>query len=217
MDQQQQQNVNRAAQEWTEAVRQSFRTLADQTVQLQETNLKLIQTFFQQSVEQLQSSPEWQQRGEEQQRVFEALAKDSANAYSDYLNSALSFYQQTMSQATQVAQSNLRTAEQVARQSVQASEEVAEQVVVASGRVAQQAIASAAGQGVERTVPTSSLAAQGDEEPASSRYKAPDRAAAMRLIDDLLSEDSSYDEETWPEIAEALDRDRPSRRKLFVD
>ncbi len=39
----------------------------------------------------------------------------------------------------------------------------------------------------------------------------------MRLIDELLSEDPSYDEETWPEIAEALDRDRPSRRKLFVD
>lgn len=39
----------------------------------------------------------------------------------------------------------------------------------------------------------------------------------MQLIDELLSEDPGYDEETWPEIAEALNRDRLSHRKLFVD
>ncbi len=53
MDRQQQQNVNRAAQEWTEALKTSFKVLADQTVNLQESNLRLMQSFFQQFVEQL--------------------------------------------------------------------------------------------------------------------------------------------------------------------
>jgi hypothetical protein len=39
---------------------------------------------------------------------------------------------------------------------------------------------------------------------------------AVRLIDELLAEDPDYDEETWPEIAEAIDQDRPSDRKLFA-
>jgi hypothetical protein len=41
-------------------------------------------------------------------------------------------------------------------------------------------------------------------------------AAAVRLIDELMAEDPSYDEETWPQIEAALDRDRPSSRKLFA-
>lgn len=43
-----------------------------------------------------------------------------------------------------------------------------------------------------------------------------DPAAAIRLIDELLAQDPAYDERTWPEISAALDRDRPSHRKLFV-
>ena len=226
---QQQQNVNQAAQEWAEAVRQSFQSLADQTVTLQESNLKLTQNFFRQSVEQLlQSGQALQQQSQRQQQAFEALAEESANAYSDFLNSALSFYQQTMSQATQAAQSNLRMADQVARQSVQTAEGVAEQVVqngaetseraaLIAHHVAYGSIASAAGWESGGPDPIGDPAARTDDEQTPSRYAAPDHAAAMRLIDELLSEDSSYDEETWPEIAEALDRDRPSRRKLFID
>ncbi len=39
---------------------------------------------------------------------------------------------------------------------------------------------------------------------------------AVRLIDELLAEDPRYDEETWPGIAAALDRNRSSDRKLFA-
>ena len=38
-----------------------------------------------------------------------------------------------------------------------------------------------------------------------------------RLLDEWLADESGYDEEAWPEIKEALDRDRLSYRKLFVD
>jgi len=39
---------------------------------------------------------------------------------------------------------------------------------------------------------------------------------AARLIDELLAQDPDYDRETWPEVAAAIDRDRPSERKLFA-
>lgn len=39
--------------------------------------------------------------------------------------------------------------------------------------------------------------------------------AAARLLDEWMEDDSGYDEEAWPELKEALDRDRLSDRKLF--
>lgn len=39
--------------------------------------------------------------------------------------------------------------------------------------------------------------------------------AAVRLLDEWMEDDSGYDEEAWPELKEALDRDRLSNRKLF--
>jgi uncharacterized protein (DUF305 family) len=46
MDQQRAQNINQAAEQLTEATQQSFRTLADRIVRLQESNLRLTQNFF---------------------------------------------------------------------------------------------------------------------------------------------------------------------------
>ncbi|MDP9484721.1 MAG: hypothetical protein M3Q49_02825 [Actinomycetota bacterium] len=216
MDRPQAERTNQAAQEWTEAVRQSFQTLADRTVTLQESNLWLTQSFFQQFVEQLQSQAQGNQQVAQtlQQQAFETLAEETANAYSGFLNSALSFHQQTLQQATQVAQSNLKTAGQVAQQGMQAAQQAA---ALASGRAPRRAPTSDAGWEAGRPVPISGPDAWAGDEPTASRYTAPDHTAAMQLIDELLSEDPGYDEETWPEIAEALDRDRPSHRKLFVD
>jgi hypothetical protein len=38
-----------------------------------------------------------------------------------------------------------------------------------------------------------------------------------RLLDEWLADESGYDEEAWLELKEALDRDRLSYRRLFVD
>ena len=153
LDEEAQDNVNRAAQEWTEAVRQSFQALADRTTTLQESNLRLTQNFFQQFVEQLQSQTQGnrqvtqtlRQQGQRQQRAFETLAQESANAYADFLNSALSFYQQTLQQATQVAQSNLHTAGQVAQSGVQAASQAAQGSASAAGQAAGQSANAAGG------------------------------------------------------------------------
>ena len=37
----------------------------------------------------------------------------------------------------------------------------------------------------------------------------------IALLDKWLLDESGYDEETWPELKAALDRDRLSSRKLF--
>jgi hypothetical protein len=39
--------------------------------------------------------------------------------------------------------------------------------------------------------------------------------AILALLDEWLQDESGYDEETWPELKVALDRDRLSKRKLF--
>jgi hypothetical protein len=47
MDQKQAQNINQASEELTDSSRQAFQMLADRTVSLQESNLRLTQNFFQ--------------------------------------------------------------------------------------------------------------------------------------------------------------------------
>lgn len=37
----------------------------------------------------------------------------------------------------------------------------------------------------------------------------------IALLDEWLEDQSGYDEETWPDLKKAVDRDRLSSRKLF--
>ncbi|HEV2972957.1 MAG TPA: hypothetical protein VGY55_23515 [Pirellulales bacterium] len=39
--------------------------------------------------------------------------------------------------------------------------------------------------------------------------------SVIALLDEWLRDESGYDEETWPELKAAIDRDRPSARRLF--
>jgi len=43
------------------------------------------------------------------------------------------------------------------------------------------------------------------------------RRAALRLLDEWLSDRSGYDEETWPALKQSLEADRASSRRLFGD
>lgn len=151
MDHQQLQSVNRAAEEWTDSVRQSFQVLADRTVALQESNLKLAQGYFQGFLEQLQSQTRGneevtrtlRQQGERQQQSLQTLARESANAYSDFLNSALSFYQQTLQMATQVAQSGLQASGQVAQRSTEVANQAVQSNVQAANQFGQGSVRAA--------------------------------------------------------------------------
>src|SRR4028119_374721 len=118
MDENQKQNITQASEQLTGSAQQSFRTLADRTVALQESNLKLTQNFFHNWIEQVnnqaqgtrEATQNLQEQAPRQREAIETLSQEATNAYSEFLNSALSFYQQTLSMATQVAQGNTQQA-----------------------------------------------------------------------------------------------------------
>jgi hypothetical protein len=118
MDQQRTQNIIQASEQLTESTQQAFRTLSDRTVSFQESNLRLTQNFLENWMEQVnnltQSTREatetLRDQGQRQREAVETLSQEGTNAYSEFLNSALSFYQEVLSTASQVAQGNMQQA-----------------------------------------------------------------------------------------------------------
>src|SRR5918995_2855998 len=114
MDEQQKQNINQAAEQFTDSTQQAFRMLADRTVSLQESNLRLTQNFFNNWIEQVnnlaqgtrEAAQNLQEQGQRQREAVETLTEEGTNAYSEFLNSTLSFYQEALNAATQVGQQN---------------------------------------------------------------------------------------------------------------
>ena len=100
-DQQQQQRVNEAAEQFTDALVESYKVLAERGVNAQEQNAQLTETFFNRVVENLRSQVEenrqtTQQLADQQQRQADAaktLTRESVEAYMNFLNSAFSFWQ----------------------------------------------------------------------------------------------------------------------------
>jgi hypothetical protein len=98
MDQQEQQRLNEAAQQFTEAFVQAQRAAADRGVSMQEMNAQLTQDFFNRVIENLRTQAEdtrglGQQLGGLQRQATEAgrtLTQESVSAYMDFVNSMFS-------------------------------------------------------------------------------------------------------------------------------
>ena len=101
MDDQQQQRVNQAAEEFAEALRESYQTVASRGESAQELNTEMTQQFFNSVISNLQSHAEANvqagdellsqaQRGQEASRQ---LTQESVQAYMDFINSMFSFAQ----------------------------------------------------------------------------------------------------------------------------
>jgi hypothetical protein len=107
MDERQQRQVNEAAKKFAEAIRESYQALADRSVSVQELNAQLTQEFFNGVINNLRTQTEGnralaedlieQQR--KQQQASQALAQESVNAYTDFLNSMFSYYRGTLDEA----------------------------------------------------------------------------------------------------------------------
>src|SRR5919202_215938 len=127
MDENQKQNITQASEQLTDSAQQSFQMLADRTVALQESNLRLTQNFFQNWIEQVnnqaqgtrEATQNLAEQGQRQRAAFETLSQEATNAYSEYLNSALSFYQEALSTAMQVGQQNMQQGARATQQDVQ--------------------------------------------------------------------------------------------------
>jgi hypothetical protein len=213
MDQQRAQNINQAAEQLADSTQQAFRTLADRTVALQESNLRLTQNFFNNWIEhannQAQGTRETvqdlQEQGQHQREVFETLSEEGTNAYSEFLNSALSFYQEAISTATRVAQQNMQQGAQATQQGmqggVQAASQVGQQAMEATSQSGQQGAQTAdeAGQqGAEAANQSAQQATRGGEQVAQAGAQAAESVASGVPIQD-------YDNSNVGEIVEQLD------------
>ena len=213
MDQQQKQNINQAAEQLTDSTQQTFRMLADRTVSLQESNLRLTQNFFQNWIEQVNNHAQgtreaaqyMRDQGQRQREAVETLSQEATNAYTEFLNSALSFYQETLSTATQVAQGNMQQAAQATQQGmqagVQAASQAGQQAMQATSQATQQGAQAAnqtAQQGAEAANQSAQQGARGGEQVAQAGAYAAQRVATGVHIQD-------YDNLNVGEIVEQLD------------
>jgi len=112
MDQEQQKQVNEAAEKFAEAIKESYQALADRSVSAQELNAQLTQDFFNGVINNLRGQAESNralaedliEQQQKQQEASQALTQESVNAYTDFLNSMFSFAQGS----TQAAQGDPR-------------------------------------------------------------------------------------------------------------
>ena len=101
MDEQDQQRINEAAQQFSDALVRSSRAAADRGMAAQEINAQLTGDFFKRVIENLRTQAEntrqmGQELAEQQQRAAEAgrtLTQESVRAYMDFVNSMFSFAQ----------------------------------------------------------------------------------------------------------------------------
>ena len=107
MDQEQQKQVNEAAEKFAEAIKESYQALAERGVSAQELNAQLTQDFFNGVINNLRTQAESnralaedlieQQR--KQQEASQTLTQESVNAYMDFLNSMFSYYRGNLDEA----------------------------------------------------------------------------------------------------------------------
>jgi hypothetical protein len=101
MDNQQQQRINRAAQEFTDALVAAYKTTSDSTVVAQQLGAQQIEYFFDTVINNLRTQAEGtlqltQQLADQQELARESaqdLAQMSTDTYMDLLDSMFSFYQ----------------------------------------------------------------------------------------------------------------------------
>src|SRR5215204_555900 len=100
-DQQSQQRINEAADQFTDALVQSYKTVAERGVSAQEGSAQVTEVFFNQTINNLRAQAEenrqaTQQLADQQQRQAEAtrtIAKESVGAYMAFMDSMFSYWQ----------------------------------------------------------------------------------------------------------------------------
>jgi len=128
MDEQQQQRINRAAQEFTDALVAAYRTASDNTVVAQQLGAQQIEYFFDTVIDNLRAQAggnlEMTRRLAGQQRLAREatreLAQVSTDNYMDFLDSVFSFYQGGASRTQRRAEEAQRRVEEAQRRAEEA-------------------------------------------------------------------------------------------------
>jgi hypothetical protein len=101
MDQQQQQKVNEAAEQFTDALVESFKAVADRGASAQDRGAQLTNIFFNQTINNLRTQAEENRRAiqklaDQQQRQADAaqnLTRESVDIYMNFMDSMFSYWQ----------------------------------------------------------------------------------------------------------------------------
>jgi hypothetical protein len=117
-DEQSQQRINEAADQFTDALVQSYKTVAERGVSAQEGGAQVTEVFFNQTINNLRAQAEEnrqvsEQLADQQQRQAEAaqtLTQESVGAYMEFMDSMFSYWQ-----------GGIQTAEQGARETEKAT------------------------------------------------------------------------------------------------
>jgi len=112
MDQQQRQKVNEAAEQFTDALVESFKAVADRGASAQDRGAQLTEVFFNQTINNLRAQAEenWQTAQElanQQQRQTDAaqtLTRESVDIYMYFMDSMFSYWQGATQTAEEVAE-----------------------------------------------------------------------------------------------------------------
>ena len=134
MDDQQQQRIDRAAQEFTDALVAAYKTTSDSTVVAQQLGAQQIEYFFDTVINNLRTQAEGtlqvtQQLADQQEFAREAtrdLAQMSTDNYMDFLNSMFSFYQGGTSRTQRRAEEAQRRVEEAEARAEEAQRRVKE-------------------------------------------------------------------------------------------
>jgi hypothetical protein len=110
-DQQSQQRINEAAEQFTDALVQSYKVVAERGASAQEQGAQLTEAFFNETINNLRAQAEenrqaTQQLTDQQQRQTDAaqtLTRESVDTYMEFLNSAFLFWQRGVQTAAQGA------------------------------------------------------------------------------------------------------------------
>ena len=116
-DQQSQQRINEAAEQFTDALVQSYKTVAERGVSAQEQGTQLTQVFFNQTIDNLRAQAEvnrqaTEQLADQQQRQVEAaqtLTRESVDAYMSFMDSMFSWWQGGIQTAERSTEESART------------------------------------------------------------------------------------------------------------
>ena len=117
-DQQSQEKINQAADQFTDALVQSYKVVAERGVSAQEQGTQVTEVFFNQAIHNLHAQAEenrqaTQRLADQQQRQAEAaqtLTQESVGAYMEFMDSMFSYWQ-----------GGIQTAEQGARETEKAT------------------------------------------------------------------------------------------------
>ena len=110
-DQQSQQRINEAAEQFTDALVQSYQVVAERGASAQEQGAQLTEAFFNQTINNLRTQVEenrqaTEQLADQQQRQTDAaqtLTRESVDTYMEFLNQAFLFWQRGVQTAAQGA------------------------------------------------------------------------------------------------------------------